>query len=239
VANQKPEKPASLFILGLDLGQSQDFTALAAIEKSWGPRPDDPTRQVGFYAVRHLKRWPLKTSYTDITNDLVRLVQTSPLAWPVLTVDKTGVGTAVIDLLVKAQLAAWIRPVLITGGHQTAAGADGSLHVPKKELVSSLQVVLQSRRLLVAAMPERELLIKELLAFRVKITAAANETFEAWRERDHDDMVLAVALAIWYGGRYGGPCARLDPAPVVRRTIADRMAARSAASRWGLFGRKY
>ena len=33
----------------------------------------------------------------------------------------------------------------------------------------------------------------ELQQFRVKITAAANETFEAWWERDHDDLVLALA----------------------------------------------
>jgi hypothetical protein len=39
----------------------------------------------------------------------------------------------------------------------------------------------------------------ELLAFRAKVTASANETFEAWRERDHDDLVLAVATAAWVG----------------------------------------
>lgn len=39
----------------------------------------------------------------------------------------------------------------------------------------------------------------ELEAFRVKVTASANETFGAWRERDHDDLVLATALAAWAG----------------------------------------
>jgi hypothetical protein len=43
--------------------------------------------------------------------------------------------------------------------------------------------------------------VQELLAFRVKVTASANETFEAWRERDHDDLVLAVATAAWVGER--------------------------------------
>ena len=37
---------------------------------------------------------------------------------------------------------------------------------------------------------------QELLNFRVKITANANETFNA-REGTHDDLVLAVALPIW------------------------------------------
>jgi hypothetical protein len=42
-------------------------------------------------------------------------------------------------------------------------------------------------------------LAEELAAFRVKITLAGNETFEAWRERDHDDLVLAVAMALYLG----------------------------------------
>jgi hypothetical protein len=42
-------------------------------------------------------------------------------------------------------------------------------------------------------------LAQELSLFRVKITLAANETFEAWRERDHDDLVLALALALYVG----------------------------------------
>jgi hypothetical protein len=77
--------------------------------------------------------------------------------------------------------------------------------VAKKELVSVLQVLLQSRRLKIAPLPERDLLLREFQTFRVKVTAAANETFEAWRERDHDDMVPAVAIAAWLGEHVGVP----------------------------------
>ena len=67
-----------------------------------------------------------------------------------------------------------------------------------------LQVLLQSGRLRIARELEHaETLQKELAAFRVKVTAAGNETFEARRERDHDDLVLAVALAAWLGERQG------------------------------------
>jgi hypothetical protein len=39
--------------------------------------------------------------------------------------------------------------------------------------------------------------------FKVKINInTGNESFEAWRERDHDDLVLAVALACWFGERH-------------------------------------
>jgi hypothetical protein len=33
--------------------------------------------------------------------------------------------------------------------------------------------------------------------FQVRITPAGNETFGPWRERAHDDLVFAVALACW------------------------------------------
>ena len=34
----------------------------------------------------------------------------------------------------------------------------------------------------------------------MKVTADRNETFGAWRERDHDDLVMALALALFVGG---------------------------------------
>ena len=95
-----------------------------------------------------------------------------------------------------------MRPALITAGHAVTAGDDGSWHVAKKELVSRLQVLLQTRRLQIArALPDADLLVKELQNFRVKVTVAANEVFEAWREGQHDDLVLAVAIAVWLAER--------------------------------------
>jgi hypothetical protein len=69
-------------------------------------------------------------------------------------------------------------------------------------LVSTLQVLLQAGRLKVAsALAEAPTLVRELLAFQVKVTAAAHETFGPWRENAHDDLVLAVVLAAWLGER--------------------------------------
>ena len=48
----------------------------------------------------------------------------------------------------------------------------------------------------------------------MKITAAANETFEARHEGRHDDLVLAVALAVWAGERFlGGAAWSRPPVP--------------------------
>jgi hypothetical protein len=193
------------YLIGLDLGQARDYSALAVVERVENALTDRAGRPLSRYAVRHLLRWPLHTSYTAVAADLAALVRTPPLRRPVVVVDQTGVGRAVVDLLAGSELAASLERVVITGGRRTSRGAGGAWRVPKKELVLRLQGLLRSRRLQVAALPEREALVREILAFRVKITAAAHETFGARRERDHDDLVLAVALAAWWGERNGGP----------------------------------
>jgi hypothetical protein len=63
---------------------------------------------------------------------------------------------------------------------------------------------MQSRQLKIAQdMPLADTLKKELLNFKVKINiATGHDSYEAWREGDHDDLVLAVAMACWCGERY-------------------------------------
>src|SRR5262249_58332221 len=118
-----------------------------------------------------------------------------------LCVDATGVGRAVVDLFRQAKLPARLKPITITAGHSATFAEDG-WHAPKKDLVAIMQSLLQGWRLRIAGrLPEAETLKRELAAFRVKVTPAGNETFEAWRTRDHDDLVFAVALPLWYAAR--------------------------------------
>ena len=161
------------------------------------------------YVCRHLQRWPLGTAYPQVVSDVQTLVTTinnrgiRPLLGAQLVIDATGVGRPVADLLsMIPELAGRIVPVVITAGLASTPGTDGSWHVSKKELVSVLQVLLQSRQLQISGQLElAATLEEELRTFRVKITAAANETFEAWRERDHDDVLMALAVAVWYAER--------------------------------------
>jgi hypothetical protein len=195
------------YFAGLDLGQANDYTALTILERTRSAvRPartfqdaSVPPKKLCTYAVRHLERFPLGTSYPTICRRLVDLFAQPPLSGATLVVDQTGVGRAVVDMIRQARPQAKIRPITITAGHSVVGNGSGR-NVPKKELVGVLQVLFQSRRLQVARqLSNAPVLIRELEAFRVKVTASANETFEAWRERDHDDLVLAVALAAWVG----------------------------------------
>jgi hypothetical protein len=43
------------------------------------------------------------------------------------------------------------------------------------------------------------MLARELAAFQVKVSTSAAEEMGAWREGAHDDLVLAVAVAMWLG----------------------------------------
>jgi hypothetical protein len=95
-------------------------------------------------------------------------------------------------------------PIWITGGANITRKGQ-IIRVPKRHLVSVLQVLLQSQRLKFARdLAEQEILIQELLNFRVKITASANDTYEAWREGQHDDLVLGLSMACWYAERRNG-----------------------------------
>jgi hypothetical protein len=93
-------------------------------------------------------------------------------------------------------------PITITGGQQVTRGSAGYRHVPKRDLVGALAVLLQTRRLRISReLRHAERLIEELQNFRVKITSAGNDTYSAWRESLHDDLVLALAVAVWLGER--------------------------------------
>ena len=82
---------------------------------------------------------------------------------------------------------------------------------PRDGLQSEAPVAIEDRVRLIRALIDAAagLLRAELLNFRVKITAAANETFGAWREGEHDDLVLAVALACWAGEHVKRPFFRV------------------------------
>jgi len=204
--------------LGLDLGQARDYTAIAVVERladepyQRAPESAPPTHRR--YHLRHLERCKLGTSYPAVVERVTTLMQTDELrgkTW--LVADATGVGRPVIDLLRQAGL----RPeaVVVHGGGQlTRDPVTGFLNVPKRELVSSAQVLLQADRLKFAAgLPEVKTLVNELLSFEVKITEGGHDAYGAWREGAHDDLVFAVALAAWYAEQFG------RPGPRVRRIV--------------------
>jgi len=67
------------------------------------------------------------------------------------------------------------------------------------------QVLLQTGRLKIArALPHAELLARELVNFRSRVTGQTAESQLDWRERANDDLVLALAIASWQAERDPG-----------------------------------
>jgi hypothetical protein len=197
-----------MFVVGLDLGQAQDPSALA-INHAEKRAPGTGTGSaLHAHAIAHLHRWPLGTSYVALVDDLRALFARPPLApgakpaeKPVLVVDQTGVGRAVMDMIRAAGLPARVHGITITAG-SVVTDKPGGWNVPKKDLVAVLQAALQQRRMAIAAgLPLAATLMKELANFKAKISTSGAETYEAWRARDHDDICLAVAMALWFAER--------------------------------------
>jgi hypothetical protein len=191
----------SKYFVGLDLGQSRDFTALAVVEMAESAVYDSATssrRVETTLRLRHVERVPLGTAYPEIVERVADVVGTEPLKGCCdLIVDATGVGRPVVELLQRRGLGCTIRPVLVTGG-QRETNEGGYYGVPKRDLMFGLQVMLQGNALTIAAgLKFGAALVKELAEMRVKLSSSGNEQFGAWREGTHDDMVFAVALACW------------------------------------------
>lgn len=181
----------SEFIIGLDLGQVKDYTALTIVEKIYPPETEC------IYHLRYIERFPLHTPYPHIVDKVVDYIHSLSEANVYLVVDSTGVGLGIMDMFEREIL----HPIgiSITGGSEV--NSDGYYYkVPKRDLVTCLQILFQTERLKIAkALSYVDILIQELVNFRVKITTKGNDTYEAWREGQHDDLVLSTALACWYG----------------------------------------
>jgi hypothetical protein len=216
------------YLLGLDLAQSQDYTALGVAEAI---PPADRGGERGYH-VRHLERLR-GVSYVDIgahVRDLAAVLRRPPPdaahgrptgSRPAATVvyDRTGVGAAVGDVLDRAEIDATLIGVTIHGGDRVACEA-GIYRVPKRDLVSALIVAFQNGRLKIAAdLALAPVLTKELTNFKLKLNPATmHDGYSAWREEDHDDLVLGLGMAVWYGERFAPPPAAVPyAAPHVSR----------------------
>lgn len=130
------DKP--LYILGIDLGQAQDYTAITVLERETrdaggtrivddrtgsyhrggvhmynlpSPRAVPTTEKL--YAARHLERLPIGTPYpaqVARVKELHDRLKADTGAAPLVVVDQTGVGRPVVDMLRAVRL----EPVAVT-----------------------------------------------------------------------------------------------------------------------------
>lgn len=192
--------PRPRCIIGLDLGQAKDYSAMCVLDQ-FGRGSSSS------FHCTYLERLPLKSSYPEI----VETVSIATRRYPItearsidLVIDATGVGRSVYDQFVRAKLKAHLTGIQITAGNEVTFG-NPYTNTPKKELVGAVQTCLQPNlqtgvpRLKFASdVPDLEVLRNEIQNFNAERSETGHASFGA-REGEHDDLVLALAIGLWYG----------------------------------------
>jgi hypothetical protein len=197
------------YVVGVDLGQSADPTAIAILH--WKTVPQNSWTHDNFehrqdakesLEVRHLQRLPLGLAYPEQVQHVADMLARAPLCGDgesrpaELVVDETGVGRPVSDIFETAGM----RPqrITITAGAEATVAGHNRHHVAKSILISTLDARLHTGELkFAAALAEADAMKDELLDFRRRVSAAGRFSFEA-RVGKHDDLVLSVAIGLWW-----------------------------------------
>ena len=197
-----------MIFLGLDLGQRQDPSALAIVERV--PRVTQRMNHVTWQVsqetepapmvVRHLERMPLGTEYGDVVKRVEQAVERPVMKGKkTLAVDATGVGMPVVEMLLRQRMGCEVRPVMFTAG--MGQSTDGRLwFVGKVDLMAGLRQALETGEMLIPKqVVDGVQLLKELMSVTVGMRPSGLARVGADGFGEHDDLVIALALACWAG----------------------------------------
>lgn len=208
------------FSIGLDLGQAQDFSALAVVEhvdvlpEGWPafryfgtddrgmqtpyPRPGVPpmTREL---RVVHLQRWALGTPYHEVVADACTVARSHELNGSRFFYDRSGVGRPVGDLMWQAYERGHLGETMPEGRTITGGEKSSRAGTAKKDLIAALEIPIQQGRFKIpAGLPMSDVLERELTSFKLRLAPkTGREKFDIDRRagEGHGDLVIAVALA--------------------------------------------
>jgi len=195
-------------IIGVDLGRLADSTTLniladrliaspttphPSLKKYKGGRP--PTILTRVYDV--LEIGVLKGySYPDIARRISMLCNHPKISKPYdLILDATGVGIAVFEMLRAPPY--YLNPygIVSTGGNAPTQSPWG-MNVPKKDLIDNFTLLFSQERIKIPRTLEHYDKFEEQYNNFVRL---ANGGYGNLDESIHDDIVMGVAVALWYG----------------------------------------
>lgn len=191
---------------GIDVGKRHDPTAIVvAIAED---RKASDGRWETHYVVPFLKRLELDTPYPTQAEQLIRMgrkalrqffvmERAGGIRTPRVYIDVTGVGDAMVDLLIRNGVRSFGRPIscrFTSGDRLNDRGNE--MAVGKAHFASRLQILAESRRIHLPKLPEAQQLAKEMLDFDIDVDEmSGKETYGAIRPGTHDDLVCALGLA--------------------------------------------
>lgn len=196
------------YFLGVDFGSQQDYTALALIRRHEVVKTSQNVAGIITqedlkieYQLIFLERIQLGTAYHLIIERVKAILRDEDMRGEIMVIpDATGVGIPIIQMMRRSGVSPMVG-ITIHGGASVSRNEYG-YNVPKRDLVSSLVMVVQSKRMKIASdIKYRAQLVHEMQSFTMKTTTSGSDTYEALMEKDHDDLVMAVSMAIWYAER--------------------------------------
>ena len=192
----------------VDLGNQGDYTAYSVtflVEQRDSDTVDGIPRKVheirNFYYIDQLERVPLGMSYPEIVKDVKNRLQDSRLRNFRLVVDATGVGLPVLQMMSDEGLDP--LGICITGGNNPGEWKDPKgrrmgYTVPKRDIITVMQSIFTGRRIKIFPSEGARTLVDELANYKYKLSRNGSDTYEAWRESIHDDLVMSSGIGLWY-----------------------------------------
>lgn len=203
-----PARPVDQMAMGIDLGQANDSTAIMVVRKirrpiavvdgdasTLGPDLRQKLGPARFY-VEHARRLPLGMNYVEQAAVISALWKDLKYRRAEIVADRTGVGRAAIDIFT-AQFNLPVTRVSITSGRNESKDKDGSLAVPKTELLSALFAVYQKKALSISpTLNDYKEIVLQMRNLHAQNTPGGSVTFNAAGQH-HDDYCIAAALALY------------------------------------------
>ncbi len=219
---------APIVIIGIDIGQKVDPTAVCVceierreIEPSRMEFPKRgglfttsdmiriPAKFTDVYVARHIARLPLGTPYPDVARHVAELVDSlvrRGISRPRIIVDSTGVGAPIVDILREALKGRSRDLIAANFTHGDKFTQNDEYHprqgstasVGKAYLVSRLQALLQTERIKLPDTAEARTLAKELQDYEIHVDQDANEKYGAFKVGSHDDLVTSLGWCVVY-----------------------------------------
>jgi hypothetical protein len=212
------------FVVSADIAKRRDFFGIMVLQDKPEIIPasaalETPARIAHFFNVVLIEKYQGLT-YEEMADRIVIVMNHINLRNNAdLLIDGTGVGEAAVEQVRKRGLSP--VPIIFTGGDTYSEkyadfaslfkGAPGQLntahilkeiHVPKKDLVTAGNVLLQQKRVRVGPGRWKEDFRKQMQAFRGKVNETKSGkrhiSYEAENESDHDDLVVCYLMAAWW-----------------------------------------
>jgi hypothetical protein len=180
-------------IIALDPAQLRDWSALAVVDMQYKPK----AKRFEYDLIAMGRKQGLP--YDQIVDWVIRTLKRPEFNRaqpPEFLLDATGVGVAVRDMLKAKGVRS--KAVTITSGEAlTRTGPE--LHLGKARLIGKFLGAFDAGKVHVNPnMPIWPQVEHEMLSFRAEMSAQGRVKLEA-EPGENDDMLFALAMAVWYG----------------------------------------